>query len=93
MARRPFQARLTIWAATSSLLMVRFSSHHCEGMATIPTSIWAYSGAVRGSMPWSENCEASSPETWMATSASSVEYVPEARSLPLERMRKPSGES
>ena len=62
-----------MWAATFSLLMVLFSSHHCEGMATIPTSIWAYSGAGRGSMPWSENCAASRPETWMATSARNVE--------------------
>ena len=26
--RRPFQARLTMWAATSSLLIERFSNHH-----------------------------------------------------------------
>ena len=62
-------------------------------MATIPTSIWAYNGAVRGSRSWAANCEARIPETSMATSASSVEYVPAARSEPAERMRKPSGES
>ena len=62
-----------MWAAASSLLMARFSSHHHAGEETIPTSIWAYSGAVRGSIPWSENWEARMPETWMATSARSVE--------------------
>ena len=42
-------------------------------MATIPTSIWAYNGAVRGSRSWAANCEARIPETSIATSASSVE--------------------
>ena len=62
-----------MWAATSSLLIERFSSHHWAGMATMPTSIWAYSGAVCGSRSWAANCEARIPETSMATSASSVE--------------------
>ena len=81
-----------MWAATDSLLMERSSSHHCAGMATMPTSIWAYSGAVEASRPCARNCAARMPETWMATSASSVEYVPAARSLPADSRRKPSGE-
>ena len=60
-------------AATSSLLSLRFSSHHWEGRATIPTSIWAYRGAVRGSSWWALKWVASMPETCTARSASSVE--------------------
>src|SRR5215831_12488526 len=45
----PFQARLIRWAATTSTLGLRASSHHCPVTATIPTSIWAYIGASFGS--------------------------------------------
>ena len=46
---RPFQARLIRWAATSSSLGLRASSHHWPVNATMPTSIWAYIGASLGS--------------------------------------------
>ena len=45
---RPFQARLTRCAATSSLRGLRTSSHHWPVSATMPTSICAYSSASRG---------------------------------------------
>ena len=45
----PFQARLIRWAATTSTLGLRASSHHCPVTATIPTSICAYIGASFGS--------------------------------------------
>jgi hypothetical protein len=38
---RPFQARLTRWAATSAFFILRESSHHWPVSATMPTSIWA----------------------------------------------------
>ena len=38
---RPFHARLTRCAATSSFLNLRASSHHWPVSATMPTSIWA----------------------------------------------------
>ena len=48
---RPFQARLTRCAATSGFFGLRESSHHWPVSATMPTSIWAYIGAVFGSRP------------------------------------------
>ena len=46
---RPFQARLTRCAATSSSFGLRASSHHWPVNATMPTSICAYIGASFGS--------------------------------------------
>ncbi len=42
---RPFHARFTTCAATSSRRGLRTSSHHWPVIATIPTSICAYIGA------------------------------------------------
>src|SRR3569833_2845754 len=50
---RPFQARFTRWAATSSRLGLRTSSQYEPVRATMPMSAWAYSGALLGSNPLS----------------------------------------
>src|SRR3954468_14120505 len=46
---RPFHARFTRWAATSSRLGLRTSSQYVPVMATMPISAWAYRGALLGS--------------------------------------------
>src|SRR5881227_3404729 len=46
---RPFHARFTRCAATSSRLGLRTSSQYVPVSATIPISAWAYSGALLGS--------------------------------------------
>ena len=91
---RPFQARLTTCVATTRLAGLRVSSHHWPTVPTMPTSIWAYIGAVVGSRPRALNSSARMPSTRDATSPmidlKLVPAVPMGESR--TRIRKPSGE-
>src|ERR1700761_9629220 len=73
----PFHTRLTRWAATTSFLGSRVSSHHCAVIDTDPTSAWAYSGARSESRPRRAKSPAKIELTWLTASFSRLEYVPE----------------
>ena len=90
----PFQARFTTCAATSAFAGRWAPSHHCPVSATMPTSICAYIGAVRGSRPRRENSSLSRCSTAVATSPISDANVPVAWATgeSRTRMRNPSVE-